>query len=41
MYVNDWTLDFGDKGREAVRLLLKKGYDAGIIPRLVIPEFVG
>lgn len=40
MYVNDWTLDFGDKGREAVRLFLRRGYEAGIIPRLVEPEFV-
>jgi 5,8-dihydroxy-2-naphthoate synthase len=41
MYVNDWTIDFGEKGREAVRLLLKKGFEAGIIPRLVVPDFVG
>ncbi|MDA1014968.1 MAG: ABC transporter substrate-binding protein, partial [Planctomycetota bacterium] len=26
MYVNDWTLDFGDRGREAVALLLKRGH---------------
>ena len=41
MYVNDWTIDFGEKGREAVRLLLKKGHEAGVIPRLVVPEFIG
>jgi 1,4-dihydroxy-6-naphthoate synthase len=41
MYVNDWTLDFGDRGREAVRLLLQRGHEAGIIPHLVRPEFVG
>ena len=40
MYVNDWTLDFGERGRKAVRLLLARGYDAGIIPNLVVPEFV-
>ncbi len=40
MYVNDWTLDFGDRGREAVRQLLAQGYDAGVIPTLVVPEFV-
>jgi 1,4-dihydroxy-6-naphthoate synthase len=39
MYVNDWTLDFGPTGREAVACLLQKGYDTGIIPRLVVPEF--
>lgn len=40
MYVNDWTLDFGDRGREAVRLLLRRGYEAGVITKLVEPEFV-
>jgi len=41
MYVNDWTLDFGDKGRQAVELLLKRGYEAGIIPSPVELEFIG
>lgn len=40
MYVNDWTLDFGPRGREAVRLLLKRGYETGVISQLVEPEFV-
>lgn len=40
MYVNDWTLDFGQRGRDAVTQLLKHGYDAGVIPKLVVPEFV-
>jgi 1,4-dihydroxy-6-naphthoate synthase len=40
MYVNDWTLDFGDRGREACRKLLESGYHAGIIPKLVEPEFI-
>ena len=40
MYVNDWTLDYGDRGREAVQLLLRRGAEAGIIPRLVRAEFV-
>jgi 1,4-dihydroxy-6-naphthoate synthase len=40
MYVNDWTLDFGPTGREAVRRLLARGYEAGVIPRQVVPEFV-
>lgn len=40
MYVNDWTVDFGEKGREAVRLFLKMGYEAGVIPTLIEPEFV-
>ncbi|HEV3023273.1 MAG TPA: MqnA/MqnD/SBP family protein [Pirellulales bacterium] len=40
MYVNDWTLDFGPRGREAVTELLARGHAAGVIPQLVRPEFV-
>jgi 1,4-dihydroxy-6-naphthoate synthase len=40
MYVNDWTLDFGPRGREAVRELLRRGHEAGVIPELAKPEFV-
>lgn len=40
MYVNDWTLDFGPRGRESVRLFLERGHAAGVIDRLVVPEFV-
>jgi len=40
MYVNDVTRDYGDRGRTAVRLLLTRAYEAGIIPRQVEPEFV-
>ena len=29
MYVNDWTVDFGPRGREAVRLFLERGHAAG------------
>ena len=32
MYVNDWTLDYGDRGRAAIRKLLDEGHRAGIIP---------
>ncbi len=41
MWVNDLTLDYGDRGREAVKLLLDKGYEKGIIPHKVNVEFVG
>ena len=41
MYVNDWTLDYGPRGREAVRRLLARGVDEGVIPRPVEVEFVG
>ena len=40
MYVNDWTLDFGPRGRQAVAELLARGHAAGVIPKLVTPEFV-
>lgn len=40
MYVNDWTLDFGPRGREAVTRLLARGFEAGVIPKRVVPEFV-
>lgn len=40
MYVNDWTRDFGDRGREAVAEFLKRGHEAGVLPDLVTPEFV-
>jgi 1,4-dihydroxy-6-naphthoate synthase len=41
MYVNDWTLDYGARGREAVRRLLERGVDEGVITRPVQVEFVG
>jgi 1,4-dihydroxy-6-naphthoate synthase len=40
MYVNDWTLDFGPRGRQAVSEFLTQGHAAGILPALVVPEFV-
>jgi 1,4-dihydroxy-6-naphthoate synthase len=40
MYVNNWTLDYGPRGREAVRRLLDEGHKAGIIPNPVALEFV-
>jgi 1,4-dihydroxy-6-naphthoate synthase len=40
MYVNDWTLDYGPRGREAVRRLLDEGYKAHVIPSPAAVEFV-
>ncbi len=40
MYVNDWTLDYGPRGREAVRRLLDEGHKAGVIPAPAVVEFV-
>jgi 1,4-dihydroxy-6-naphthoate synthase len=41
MWVNELTLDYTERGRQAVRLLLQEGYERGIIPRRVEVEFVG
>jgi 1,4-dihydroxy-6-naphthoate synthase len=40
MYVNDWTLDYGDAGRRAIRLFLDEGVKSGVITRPVTVEFV-
>jgi len=40
MYVNDWTLDYGERGREAVRLLLDRGMKSGVIDKPVTVQFV-
>jgi 1,4-dihydroxy-6-naphthoate synthase len=40
MWVNEMTLDCGERGRTAVRTLLDRGHAAGIIPSRVEPEFV-
>jgi 1,4-dihydroxy-6-naphthoate synthase len=40
MYVNDWTLDFGPRGRQAVTEFLAQGHAAGVLPELIVPEFV-
>jgi 1,4-dihydroxy-6-naphthoate synthase len=40
MYVNDWTLDYGDDGRAAVRQFLKEGIDAGLVPDCGEVDFV-
>jgi len=40
MYVNDYTIDYGERGRRAVSLLLEKGNQAGVIPSPVEVEFV-
>jgi 1,4-dihydroxy-6-naphthoate synthase len=39
MYVNEWTLDYGEVGRRAVRDLLARGTAANIIPHEVGVEF--
>jgi 5,8-dihydroxy-2-naphthoate synthase len=39
MYVNDLTLDYGERGREAVRRLLGDAAQAGLLPKPVTVEF--
>jgi len=40
MWVNELTLDYTERGREAVRRLLTEGHERGIIPHAVDVEFV-
>ncbi len=40
MYVNDWTLDYGRRGREAISTLLNRGAKAGLVPAVEQIEFV-
>lgn len=41
MYVNKWTVDYGERGRKAVRALLARAHDAGIVPDPGEIEFIG
>ncbi len=40
MYVNDYTLDYGDKGREAIRKFLGEAASKGLVPPVGDLEFV-
>lgn len=40
MYVNDWTRDYGAAGRRAVQLLLDKGFEAKLLPKRILAEYV-
>jgi 1,4-dihydroxy-6-naphthoate synthase len=40
MYVNHHTVDYGADGKRAIRLFLDRGFEAGLLPRRVEPEFV-
>ena len=40
MWVNEMTVDCGERGRRAVQELLDRGHAAGIIPRRVAVDFV-
>ena len=41
MYVNQWTVEYGARGRQAVQLVLDRAAEAGIIPRKVVVDFEG
>ncbi len=41
MYVNEWTVDYGPRGREAVRTLLARAFEAGLLPGPVDVQFAG
>jgi 5,8-dihydroxy-2-naphthoate synthase len=40
MYVNHWTLDYGERGREAIHRFLGLAFERGLIPRRQDLEFV-
>jgi 1,4-dihydroxy-6-naphthoate synthase len=40
MYVNEWTLDYGERGRRAIEALLRRGAEADLIPPVQELEFV-
>jgi 1,4-dihydroxy-6-naphthoate synthase len=40
MYVNHWTLDYGERGRDSIRRFLRRAFAAGLIPREPELEFV-
>jgi 1,4-dihydroxy-6-naphthoate synthase len=41
MYVNQWTLDYGEVGRRAVAELLRRGAQIGLVPPVGDIDFVG
>ncbi len=40
MYVNHWTLDYGERGRKSIRLFLDRAFEQGLIPHRQELEFV-
>ena len=40
MYVNKWTLGYGEKGKKAVRELIERGTSAGLLPGPADVEFL-
>jgi 1,4-dihydroxy-6-naphthoate synthase len=40
MYVNHWTLDYGEKGRESIRRFLGRAFERGLLPHRQELEFI-
>lgn len=40
MYVNQWTIDYGEVGRRAIGELLRRGHEIGMVPRVQHIEFI-
>jgi len=40
MWVNDMTVEMGERGRRAVQAFLDRGFGAGVVPRRVAVDFV-
>ena len=39
MYVNELTLDYGERGRRAVQLLLDEAFEKGLLPKRIVAEY--
>ena len=40
MYVNEYTVDLDTKGQDGLKTLLREGFEKGLLPRLVVPQFI-
>jgi 1,4-dihydroxy-6-naphthoate synthase len=40
MYVNEFTIDMGERGQQGIRRLLQLGHERGLLPAYVDPDFV-
>jgi 1,4-dihydroxy-6-naphthoate synthase len=40
MYVNDWTVDMGERGKESIRLFLGRAAERGYIPQGISVDFI-
>jgi predicted solute-binding protein len=40
MWVNDMTVEMGERGKRAVQTFLDRGVEAGLIPKRVVLDFV-